>query len=433
MYDQLLEKAEKDKNIKQDEMLRGGLSIPSVMMSYGYRLSKDKARVKIKEAMEVPGEGKKPLIVPFKNAKGKKNKKPSGFVKLSSRARHGILADHYMDPIALETWENVRIVDEKQAWYDKSLALTKLWQFANPFFLGVYDVYQHIMSGTLMMGALRPIRTVTNLGRAIKGAITHDANMQEAQANNTFSKPYDYPYSDMLDKIEILNKMTASKLKNAFIIPAMHTWQALHQKGTVLSKGGLANPLNYILATYKGLFTMAWKLDEIVRLYTYLQMRDQKFLKMTPQQAGEAASLFHADYASNFKVSMAKLYGNMLASVWRVPRDFVTPGKNVDPVQFRYLMGFFGTIAVNYAFDVMMKSLGYFPDDEDGLGIVNLGRRYIKHAKDRFGPSDITFTWSNPANMPQRYLQRLLGREGSLLKAMRWDLHPVWNLVQPKG
>jgi hypothetical protein len=127
----------------------------------------------------------------------------------------------------------------------------------------------------------------------------------------------------------------------------------------------------------------------------------------------------------------------MLKSAWTVPRDFVIPGKKVDPVQLRYFMGIIGTLSVNLAFDVMMRGLGYEPDDEEGWKYFNIGRKYIKTEDTRLGPQEFTFTWSNPGNLPQRYLQRMARTWhddeksifGKTLATVKWDLHPLINTI----
>jgi hypothetical protein len=453
LWEQMEKKKAEGKSLGQ---WTGKMSIPTVMLNYGYRLSKDKARIQIKKALENPGEGKKPLIIPFKGKKGKNNKQPKGWIKLKSFKKYGVLSDHYMDPDAYAMWEQIRIVDEKQNMWDKTAAVTKLWQFANPFFLGIYDIYQHFMSGTPFIGALtHPIRTVTNIGRAFKAVHLHNELKQEAAENNAYSKPYDYPFMDIVHQMERYMHITGD-WKKSMMVPWTGIKQAFKQTGRGTGRNVVPflekeiwNPVNILLAAYKATWYTAWKFDELVRTYTYLQLKDQG---LNEQQAGEITAAFHADYASvpaktrrmanrafftpTFKIAMAKLYANMIKSAWTVPRDFITPGKKVDPIQLRYFMGIIGTVATNAAYDAIMRGLGYEPDDEEGFEIFNFGRKYIKKDRDRFGPSEITFTWSNPGNLPQRYLQRIAkaykGDDPFIKKAfdvIKWDLHPILNTV----
>jgi hypothetical protein len=418
------------------------LNPASVIINYGNRLAKDKAAISIRDALRADK-----LLYLDKQRK----KKPSGFKHLTAK-RHGAMANTYIRNDAFEMYEQLRTIDEQQRWYDKAAAITKMFAFINPLFLSFYDVFQHLMSGTPIVGVImHPLKTGTNIVRAAHAVVTHSEKMREAMMNNVFSKPYDFPFSDLLHRAERLTKAT----HNNKALTALHTGftylvQGFNQASPVnipLLERKIWNPLNILMPIYKASWDAAWKLDEIVRMYTYLQLKDQG---MTSQKAGETASLFHGDYASvptksrrtlnrlfftpTFKIAMAKLYGNMLKSAWTVPRDFVMPGKKVDPAQARYLLGLLSTASVNYAFDAVMRSLGYEPDDEEGWKIFNFGRKYVKRDKSRLGPKEYTWTWSNPGNLPQRYLQRMARAwtkddtsMNKVLSVIRWDLHPIAN------
>jgi hypothetical protein len=460
MWEKSEAKAEKD---KIDNPWGDRMSIAAVMMNYGHRLAKDHARIHIKEALVNPTGSKKPkpLLKPIKG-----NKKPSGWKKLESFKRYGILADHYMEPHAFEMWEALRTIDEKASVVDKVAAITKLWQFANSTFLGIYDVVQHFMSGTPFIGlATHPIKTGTNIVRAVHGALTHNVHMQEAMENNAFSKPYDYPFTQLLEQVKRMNKISGKhdimKQFGHYVLGGFTQTSPMRKynkqvigpikTGTInipFLEKEIYNPLNLLLGLYRMSWDGAWKLDEMVRLYTYLQLKDQGLSK---QDAGDLTARFHGDYASvppntrrmanrafftpTFKIAMGKLYGSMIKAWWTVPKDLFTPGKKVDPVEARFMIGLMGTAGVNLAFDTVMRSLGYEVDDEDAPWIFNFGRKYIKYDNDRFGPSTITFTWSNPANLPQRYLERIwrawADKEASLPERLynlvKWDLHPVIN------
>jgi hypothetical protein len=466
-----------EKKGKVDEWGRK-LTVPAVMINYGSRAGKDRAAIELRNAFREDG-----IAFDLKKYKKRPQGKSQGkgkLIEMKSQDKWGVFAGNWVDPKAYEMFEAMKTIDETPRKLDKAVATTKMLAFINPLFLGFYDVYQHMMSGVWLVGlATHPIRTVTNIGRAIKAVATYNETMQEAADRGSFSKPFDYPWVQMQQQMDRIADMKVDKGAQAAHWLWSATKDAFKQTGEGTGKNRipfldveLYNPLNIVLAAYKPSWQIAWKLDEVVRTYTYLQFKDQKLLtkkdvraahgikdrrlrkeylrKLHELKAAELTAKFHGDYASvptksrkqlnrwfftpTFKIAMAKLYGQMMKSAWTVPRDFVMPGRKVDPMQARYFMGIMGTISVNFAYDLIMKGLGYEPDDEEGLWILNWGRKYVKRDKDRLGPSEVTFTWSNPGNMPQRYLQRMARAYKSddtilnkLLQMVRWDLHPVIN------
>jgi len=402
-----------------------------IMMNYMYRVSKDMAMLDLRDAMVAD------KLVKLKKKDGKK---PQGMVK--GKRSFGVLSNYYMKPEISDMITELLKVSEKQGVLMKAISLGKMAAFFNPIFLPMYDVMQSGMSGALFVA---PGSIAGNIGRAFNHVFKQDDIYLEAMRLGLFSKPFDFPWKTY--------KNTMVSIKATAHVPGLRGWVG-QQTYEFFKKSIDLKRLGPIGALYNASWNMAWKLDETVRVFTYLQLQKGKHSK---QSAAQTAALFHGDYASvppvtrqrlnrvfftpTFKIVMGKLYVRMLKQVLKaaidLPRGKTGALKNAHKRQL--LLGAATVLAINYGFDAFMKSFGLEPEDDEWY---NWGRRYTQKVYGKYGPREFVLNWSHPGNMPQRYFQKFAQawkheRAGGPLKAVlgfvHWDLHPfyttAWSMI----
>jgi hypothetical protein len=395
----------------------------SIMMNYMYRVSKDMAMLDLRDAM------KKDKLIKLKTG----DRVPRKMVK--GKQSFGMLSEYYMRPEVKDMISELLKVSEKQNLWIKAISLGKMAAFFNPIFLPMYDVMQSIMSGALWVA---PQTIHKNIGKAFNHVFRQTDEYQEAMRLGLFSKPFDFPWKTY--------KYEMASIKRTAHVPGARGWVAqqayeFFMKSTDLKKGGLLGAL------YNASWNTAWKLDECIRMFTYLQLQKGGHSKL---QAAETSAQFHGDYASvppqtrrklnyffftpTFKIVMGKVYVRMLkqvlSSLINLPRG--KPGFK-DPYKRQLLIGAVTIVGINAAFDAIMGMYGLEPEDKDWW---NWGRRYTQKAYGEFGPREFVLNWSHPGNMVQRYFQKAAQawkgarREGGLkaaLNFLHWDLHPFYT------
>jgi hypothetical protein len=170
---------------------------------------------------------------------------------------------------------------------------------------------------------------------------------------------------------------------------------------------------------------------------------------MKAQDAADTTAQFHGDYASvppktrrklnklfftpTFKIVMAKVYARMIKNALMAPIN-IARGK-ATRMQMQLALGAASTVAINLAFDALMRNYRLEPDEDEWW---NVGRRYTRKINTRFGPKEFVLTWTNPANMFQRYIQKFVrakksAKQRGVFRAatdfLKWDLHPYWSTM----
>lgn len=401
-----------------------------IMMAYQSKFAKDMAMLDIRDAMRNDG-----LVKEMYNEKGKKNNRPKDFEDTLGKD-FGLLQDHYINAAAKDAIDNVLGVKDPQTKWDKFMAITKMSAFYNPIFLPMYDAYQSVFIGGSLLH--NPVKAIPNMVRAVSSTLTKDFHYKQAMANGLFSKPFNMTWESYKQQMD---RMLAGKgegglsgaIKDFGRIAVQHTKDVKH--GSVIK--GL----------YHASWHLAWRMDETVRMFTYMQLQDSKIVKgMKPQEAAEVAARFHGDYANvpprtrqklnrflftpTFKIAMGTMYGNLVTGAMRT---VVGSGSKMDKA---YTVGLATLAGSTIAFDAVMRSLGWEPEDDKWY---NFGRRYTRTVRGEFGmPRQITFTWSNPGNIVQRFAQRIATEaknEASgdkafpiaLFDAFKYELHPVFR------
>jgi hypothetical protein len=403
-----------------------------LIMTYQTKYAKDMAMLDIRDAMLDEG-----IIKPKFNKEGKKTKRPKGFDETLS-ADFGLLQDHYITPFGKEAVDQVLTVKDTQNAWDKFMAITKMSAFYNPLFLPMYDIYQ----STFIAGSLfhEPIKAIPNLAKAVKSSVTRDFDYKLAMSRGLFSKPFNMTWSSWKEQMDLINLSEGetgarawSKALARVAIRDIKDWK----HGSIFK------------ALYHASWHVAWRADETVRMFTYLQLRDSKIIKkMSAEEAAQVAARFHGDYANvppktrqklnrwlftpTFKLAMGTMYANQIAGSMKT---MVGKGSKMEKA---YALGAVTMASMTVAFDAMMRSLGWEPEDNKWY---NFGRRYTRIVKGEYGmPRQIVFTWSNPGNLVQRYAQRVAkatkkaaagdtGLSDFMLETFKYELHPLFRTV----
>jgi hypothetical protein len=412
---------------KKNNIKLSDINPVEIMMSYMDRFAKDMALLDIRDALVEDGlaskktdKGKKP--------KGKKGQKFQFLTKKASK-NYSVLKGHWIDERAIDTINNVLTLDERQNVWEKGMAIAKMSAFYNPLFLPVYDIYQSAMSGAWFTGG--PWNVPKNLVKAFWHTHKQTIEYKKAMTAGLFSKPFDFPWKNYRAMMKVIKKTGHMKGLQGFIASnAMEFFERSKSPGQ----------LSVVGALYNVSWNTAWKLDETVRMFTYLQLKKRK--GWTDIKAAEVAARFHGDYASvppktrkflnhifftpTFKIVMGKLYIDMIKGA------FKTVTLQGSPKDKQNAMGLVSLVGVTIGFDAWMRSLGWEPDDE---AWYNFGRRYKRRIDTTWGPKDMLFTWSNPGNMFQRYAQKIATQDwldrpaNSLYRVFKWEIHPLFRTV----
>lgn len=289
--------------------------------------------------------------------------------------------------------------------------IVKMMQFHNPLFMPMYDVQQSAAAGMI-----RTPKAPLYIYRGIKDSLLKTDNWAKGYENGLFSKPFVIPY----DKWEY---QFSEAMKD-------------NKMGEFLKKAAL--PTNWIPMLYTASWHTAWKLDETVRLMTFNMFQDQG---MSDRDAGQLAALYHSDYASvpprtrkalnkvfftpTFKITMGKLYLNMLESSIKV----VTKGKSATQKEKNLAKGALTALAILMGRKLYMQYKG-FKEEE-------LFRKYVKMTETDEGLKEDVVTFSDPFNIPFRYLGRVRGAfkpqttnvAEKMLQIVKWDLHPIHRVA----
>ena len=339
-----------------------------IMASYARRAGNDFALLNMVEAAKADGLAS---VAP-----------KAGYVKIPAY-RAPILAKYHVHPLIAEHVFNLTKHRTMNPLEMASVSV-KMAAFHNPLFLPGYDVVQGVM-----LGSFRSTKTPKHIGQAIKDVWSKTPEYWEALDNGLASKPYNNPYKSWKGMIEGIKKTNGEKVAGILENALPHT--------------ALKNVYNLS-------WHIAWQLDKTVRMVSYRHLLEKGF---TPREAAQIAARYHADYASvpvgtrkvlnhlfftpTFKITMAKLHGQM---VMDAAKSFKKFGK-VDKTTKVYAKGLGATAGIMVGWDMFMRSQGFESDQ--------WGYRYSKRVETDEGPKDLTVTWSNPANMFLKYIHRARG------------------------
>jgi hypothetical protein len=396
----------------------------TILMNYGHRFAKDMALINLAEALEEDG-----LMKPIKG-----NKKPKGWVETSS-FQWGILGGNYIDPQALESLTNMLTVDQETNRFWRAMGYMKMGAFFNPVFLPLYDVYQSVaMAGSLFRRM--PHTTAKHMKRAVEAVLTQNDTYKEAMNTGLFSKPFDFPQHEWIKEMKVLLKGTKRQ-------GGLNQMASMGLRYFILNSKHPLGPLN---AAYRTSWALAWKMDEMVRVFTYLQLADKsKVGKGGDIEAGQLAARFHGDYAKvpaktrrklnrlfftpTFKIAMFGLYKDMAKGLVKSAYNVAKGDVNFKDPQAVFGTGLLSLAVFTMAFDQVMRAYGFEPEDDKWY---NFGRRYVRTIDTDYGPKQEIWTWSNPGNITQRYLQRAMNQKWrknpwkGAYNVLKWDLHPMW-------
>jgi hypothetical protein len=416
-------------NEEQQAFIREAINPASIMMNYGMRFSKDMAILDLRDSLEADGLLQKPGT-----------KKKAGFMTLTNRKINGVLTGCHIDPKAYKMIEDLMAVDMAQSRWMRFASLTKMLQFFNPIFLPAYDVYQSLFLSGAHMGAKQLVTMAPNLFRAARSVWNQDENYKEAMSLGLFSKPFDFPWNDYVGYMK--DVMKTGKGNSPFMDSIKTIAVRTLRESKDFRRGSV------IGAAYHASWNTAWTMDEMIRMWTYMQFQGKG---MSKAESAQLAAKAHGDYASvppktrrflnkflftpTFKIVMAKYYGSLMKGVLQTMINL--PRGKATRMQKQLALGALTMIGAQAAFDAIMKSKGWEPEDEKWW-IGDAGRKYVRKVQTRWGVREFVFTWSNPGNLIQRYLDRatrawdIAEEEGwgkGVFEFAKYDLHPVFRTM----
>lgn len=319
------------------------------------------------------------------------------------------------------------------------LAKTKMMQFINFMFLPMYDMWQHAMSGAFGT-FLNPIGGAERFGRSLKQVFTSDPEYLEALENGMASKPFDLTFDEYMNNV----RKQALRSRHGLVATELMDW-GTRILGLQLGHGTKLKGIPIVSAAYQASFTLAWKLDECIRMMTYSYLKDTGH---APQEAAQLTAKFHGDYAGvpmatrqtlnnflftpTFKIAMMKTFAEMALSMAKMsmPRKGFFKAWSEPSYTQRMAIGAMATGALLLAHGAIFASFGM---DED-----EFARRYTKRSYDQYGnPKEFVVTTSSPTNVPFRIywkIARTFKPESTNPFETTWrnwvgELHPLWQMT----
>ena len=414
---------------------KNDLDLWDILMRYSRKASKDIATAQFVRALESEGLAAKAVSTgPDKNPKAP-FKLPASKAELGRPVEYSVgKQKYYMLPFAKDFLIDIEKRSERQSvlggTISKTLNLTKMGQFFNPFFLPMYDVVQGVMAGSI--NPLRPIRSGKYLYQAIHDFTNRTQEWYDAEWWGRSSTPFPNPLQ------------TDEEIVRAYATIGGEAGKLIREMLNIspyVAGEGISGvyPVRLLRATYNLSWKMAWAMDSVLRQATYRYGLDQG---MSPKDAAQQAALFHGDYAGvpaktrkflnyflftpTFKVAMGKMYSRMLRSVGETIVPEVRTGEDLS----QYRGSFIRMLAILGAIELLMAALGFESDQ--------FGRRYFRETEIDGKPVETAVTYSNPANMFLKYLYRLIDAMGPevdnrmqrFFQSNIWELHPIHRVAQ---
>jgi hypothetical protein len=387
---------------------KADVNVFDIVMSYSRKMAKDFALLDIRKSAMAEG-----MV---------SSKKLPGFERIDPR-RAPLFGKDFMHPAFKDWLYDFRVSTVNQTRTDKIFSTIKMWRFAKPLFLMYYDLQQHAVARNV--GWLNPVGIGQDFGKALYQMAKKPKSYYEALEHGVSSKPFDLPWKTSMELVEKLKGTTAGDIL----------------KG--LAKQG-KHPLK---TTYEALWETAWWGDRFVRLAT-----NNMYLRKgaSPWEAAQTAAFIHSDYAGvpmasrramqkilftgTFKVTMGKLYADMIKQMARVPAKLLT-GKG-KTLTFREKeiakAGYATAFGAMVGYDTLMtKGFGWKRDQ--------FAIRYYKDVDTPEGPKEVVHVLASPLTLIPKYwskFQRLMltdyysdDKLRGGIETFKWDLHPVHNVA----
>jgi len=308
---------------------------------------------------------------------------------------------------------------------ERGLSLAKMAQFANPFFLPMYDIIQAGMIGAFGPKSILTGKSFKYIRESYNDVKTFSDEFQAAELNGIASKPFANSFTNAREAIEAA--ITLGHKSNAQIHKFI--------RDSFIKKG---RPDQLLKSYYNTAWYTAWSLDRFIRQISYRYLRDQG---LSPSEAAQKAALYHGDYAGvpaelrhklnlifftpTFKIAMGKLYLNMIKGAGEVIKN----PKEADFDSRQNALSIARTGGILLGWHMLMATLGYEVDD--------FGRRYFKTVETEEGPKEQVITWAGPHNLFLKYIQRAQEALGPaslnpmqrFLETNSWELHPMWRTL----
>jgi hypothetical protein len=403
-----------------------------VLMHYGYRQAEDFAYYNVRDAFVKDGlishrktkprtpEGVSWELLPKHLQALTGNKKDLRSPKDNTHLRTWIRSD------ALAALNSATANIEPKGLVGRGMSMYKMLRFYNPLFLPAYDVIQSVA-----IAGANPFRF--GLWKNAINSMKHkDKDYFDAASEGLFSKPFMAPFNDILVKARMLanGRTTQARWSGA---------QAYYDQTVLDIKDAFANGKYFkglartgtapILAVMHGSWSVAWYLDNLVRMYTYHYLKTKGH---KPHEAAQFAALAHGDYAGvpartrrklntmfftpTFKIAMAKAHMNLLKGAYDTTamalKGDIKNNASKAKLAKRATKGLLMLVMVNQGFHLAMQALGY--EDEEW------GRRYVKRVMTENGLQEVVFNWSNPVNLFTKYYHRLM----RLVNPPPYESHP---------
>ena len=317
---------------------------------------------------------------------------------------------------------------------DKFINYVKMHQFIDFTFLMLYNLIQGGMAGVISPWSPRWYKNI--FAKSIHDVWSYSENFREARSNGMSSQPFRVPYIDQKVVTETILHPGNVNSKN----PDIRALLGLVHRT-------IRHPLSIINNIYQASWKLAWTFgDETIRMMHYNYLKSKGF---TSREAAEGASMYHSQYDSvprptvkwlnrvaftpTFKITMGKLFYNMIKSGIKIPVHFI--GKpfglksTLTKQDKHYGTGMYRTMGIMFALSMLMSAMGYKEDE--------WGRRYVKTVDTDEGPKENVITFAAPFNMFLKYYYRWRAAFGpnvdnpftKFLSTMSWELTPSIQMI----
>jgi hypothetical protein len=396
-----------------------------MMAAYTRRAGKDFAMLDVKNVMRRTGElvTTQDIKQLSKAAQGKmiRDLRGKGFKRADPRM-FPMFDRGYMAP-AMQEWLNeLKITSLNANGYDKFLSSVKGFQFANPFFLPLYDL-QQAAAARGMLGMFNLKGWASDMKWATKMMKERPQEYWDILHYGQQSQPMALPFDSYMTKVNSFKQTNASQYLKHFF-----------QNKTELAKSA------YTLS-----WDSAWNMDKFVRFTT--TRNAMKRLGMTMDEAAQYSALIHSDYANvpvktrrglnramftpTFKITMFRSYGHSLKNMVKVPaRMLQGRGSELTQTERAMARNGYGLVGMLMGLDLFMTGKGYERDQ--------FARRYYKNVEVDGRMQEDVAVFSSPLNMVPKYwfkVRKLLNegykddKMGEFISEFKWDLQPVYRIA----
>lgn len=405
---------------------KSALNLPDILASYSRRVGRDLALLRIRDA----GIREGAIVL------GDRLRQPGLMV---DRSPGSVFKGHQLSPMLADWVDTMQNRSRPVSIFRKALRGSKVFQFIDPFFLPIYNVYQFAMGGGIN----------ANLGQNIRDAWNdvqeRTPEYYEAQLNGLAAKPFATPFEDVHNRLlaaqydgDFFGAAAVGKVQQAlrktFEFGFTKGYEGDSRVGRVARQVAdvMTMPARAIREIYRLSAETAWFLDGFERQIT---LRDGLQRGLSPEKAAQRAALIHGDYASlpagtriaantifftpTFKVAMAKFFTDSVRGFGSILAGTATTDARTRAGVIVRSLG------IMVAMDAMMTVLGFEREQ--------FGRKYVRPI--RFGGKgeEAVMTFSGPHNLFLKYLQRV--QEATdvtvtepldrFVRSIQWEFNPL--------